>query len=455
MMVGPPSMTPFRIATIYAALFSLSLIVLLFAIYQNSALEVGEQLRDRISEEADRLAEIHKREGTDALVPVLDALIRDSRLNGLYFDLRGPDGSSKVGNLPNTKFVSGWGTVQIYEDPDDARDNDLSEVVIRGMQFDDGSRLIIGGSKERIDDLKEIIWNTSSWVLGVTILLALGGGLWISRITMKRVAVINATSRSIMAGDLSLRLPCNGSGDEIDHLSSSINTMLERIELLMGTMKQVTNDIAHDLRTPLGNLRQRLERARDASATPTHCQDEFDEAVNQVDDIIETFNALLRIGQIDAGHMQRRFKTVNLSDIATRIVDSYIPVSEDKCQCIDAGIEPSIHVQGDPELLSQMLVNLLENAINHCPPRTRIAVDLKLAGDRASLSVSDDGPGVPKDEMNEILRPFYRLEKSRTSDGSGLGLALVDAIARAHGFDMELSDNGPGLRVSFDMPRAA
>jgi signal transduction histidine kinase len=251
-----------------------------------------------------------------------------------------------------------------------------------------------------------------------------------------------------MSGDLTHRLPLNGSGDELDRLSDNINQMIARIEQLMAGMKQVTSDIAHDLRTPLGRLRQKLELARDSECTGIECKAVFELTIAETDGILETFDALLRIGKIDAGAAVRRFAEVDLSEMTARLGESYRPVIEDNTQFLKTSIETGVRVTGDRELLMQMLVNLMENAIRHCNSGTLISLSLSQGDKAALLTIADNGCGVPAEELPKILRPFYRLEQSRSSVGSGLGLALVDAIARLHGVRLDLSDNGPGLKIS-------
>jgi signal transduction histidine kinase len=294
----------------------------------------------------------------------------------------------------------------------------------------------------------------SGWVISLTALLALTGGLIIYRTSMRRVDTITRSSQAIMTGNLTHRLPLNGTGDELDRLSTSINQMLERIEQLLAGMKQVTSDIAHDLRTPLGRLRQKLELASESDQTDSKSKQVFQQAIAETNSILETFDALLRIGKIEAGTAAQHFADVDLSEMVAQFSESYLPVIEDNGQFITASIANGVHVNGDRRLLMQMLVNLLDNAVRHCGSGTRISLALGQDAETVWLTVADNGAGIPPEELPKIIRPFYRLERSRSLGGSGLGLALVNAIVHLHGIRLELADNAPGLKVTLTFAKS-
>jgi signal transduction histidine kinase len=441
----------FRIAGIYSTLFVLSLIVLLAVIYRNATTEFRADLREKIKAETNVLLALPGGQSADALVRDL----ADRRRTDLFYGIENAARQRLAGNLEDAQILAGWSETDIFETPEDRRTGETVSVIVLGTPLADGGLLAIGASDDGADDLAHIILVTSSWVLGLTALLALAGGLIIYRTSMRRVDVIARSSRDIMTGDLAHRLPLQGSGDEVDLLSESINQMLERIEQLMGSMKQVTSDIAHDLRTPLGRLRQNLEIARESEVTIDGCRAAFCRAIEETDGILGTFDALLRIGTIESGGPAKRFTQVDLSDLVAQLSEGYRPVAEDNGQTIETAIEPGIHINGDRELLTQMMVNLVENGIRHCPAGTLISISLTGRSSAIHLIVDDNGTGVAPEELAKILRPFYRLEQSRSSNGSGLGLALVSAIARLHGINLELADNQPGLRVSLGFPAAA
>lgn len=439
--------TAFRIAGLYSVLFVASLIGLLSVIYWKSTTEFEGDLREKIGAETAALLAIHQREGLDALVRVIAQRDR----HDYFYGLQRSTGERLVNDLGAAPLTQGWYQLEVAQKPDDEKADTIT-VKVLGTPLADAAILAVGASDEGVEDLQEIILYTSSWVVGLTAILALTGGLMIYRSSMRRVDTIARSSRDMMVGDLTLRLPLKGTGDEFDRLSGSINQMLGRIEELMATMKQVTSDIAHDLRTPLGRLRQKLELAREGEATIEGCQVAFEQAISETDGILQTFDALLRIGKIDAGGAALRFADVDMSDLVARVSESYRAVIEDNSQTITTEIESAINVSGDRELLTQMLVNLIENAIRHSSG-AQVTLRLFRSADTACLTVADNGAGVPPEEMSKILRPFYRLEQSRSSDGSGLGLALVDAIARLHKVRLQLSDNCPGLKVLLVFPR--
>jgi signal transduction histidine kinase len=265
---------------------------------------------------------------------------------------------------------------------------------------------------------------------------------------------VSRTTHAIVEGDLSNRVPLRGSGDEFDELAGGVNAMLDRIEDLMRSMRQVSNDIAHDLRTPLTRLRQRLEHAHRRN-DPEELHDALSNSIEQVDSILETFSALLRIAQIEAGGLASPPAPVNVSRLLAGIVDDFAPAAEDHGQRIVAKIDSGLTLSADRELLTQMVVNLVDNAIRHSPPGTEISIQAKQLEESFELAVADNGPGIPAHERENVLRPFYRLEASRTTEGSGLGLSLVAAIAKRHHAKLSLIDNAPGLRVAVLFPLAA
>jgi signal transduction histidine kinase len=222
---------------------------------------------------------------------------------------------------------------------------------------------------------------------------------------------------------------------------------------LMEGLRQVSSDIAHDLRTPLTRLRRRLE---DALATPRRNPESdvlIHDAVAQVDEILATFSALLRLAQLEGGAGRQAFRTVDLSELAQRLREAYEPVAEDQGKELTAEIAPNVLIVGDEELLTQLVSNLIENAFAHAPSSSPVVLRVGTREDRALLAVSDCGPGVPAHERQEVLRRFYRLDRSRSTPGAGLGLAMVQAIAQLHAGEVELGDNAPGLIASVWFPR--
>ena len=285
-------------------------------------------------------------------------------------------------------------------------------------------------------------------VLFASLVVASAGGLLLSRSFLRRVDAITGTCRAIMAGRLGDRIPMRGTRNELDRLAATINDMLDRIGALMESLRQVSNDIAHDLRTPLAHLRYRLERVRIEAATAEDYAAAVEGAIVDADELLAMFAALLRIAQIEAGARHAGIDEVDLLPLLVRAGDLYKPVMDDAGHPFRRQLlSPCTPVRGDPQLLLQLFANLLDNAIHHTPAGTPITLTADMDGNRPTVVVADEGPGILPDDRQKVFRRFFRCEQSRTTPGSGLGLALVSAIADLHGADISLRDNAPGLRV--------
>jgi signal transduction histidine kinase len=320
----------------------------------------------------------------------------------------------------------------------------------RGVLLGDGSYLFVGVSDYQLEEVREVVTRTFAVGLAATIILAIAGGIAMSQGVLRRVENVSRASRAIMAGDLGLRMTLRGTEDEFDHLSGSLNAMLDRIQALMLGLQQMSNDIAHDLRTPLTRLRQRLELAQRRETTVEGFRAALDGAIANAEEILETFGALLRIAQIEAGTRRAGFGPVRLDILFTDLVEAYQPVAEEKEQILRGRIEPALNLHGDKELLTLLFANLIENAIRHCPSGSLIEVGAERRGVGIAAWVADNGPGIPAAYHEKVLQRFYRLEASRTMPGNGLGLSAVVAIATLHGAPLVLEDNQPGLRCVLD-----
>jgi len=442
---------PFRIAAYYAGLFALSVALLFGFVYWNSTVELTQQLRTATRHESQTLRQMYRERGWEALRVEVGERARRGAANGPFYALLDRDGRVLAGNIGPLPSFDGW--KQIQRRLPRNQDDDGAYALLLGTRLEEGL-LVVGRSLAPIDELQEVFLSGLGWTLGLTVVLALLGGIAMSRSALRRVETIVAASNDIMEGNLARRLPVSGARDEIDRLAETINRMLDRIQALIEGLRQVSSDIAHDLRTPLGRLRQRLEAVQGETFTAQGCAETLDRAVAEVDAILETFGALLRIAQIESGVRRSRFAVFDFSALVRNMVESFEAVAESRGQRITGHLAPNISLRGDRELLAQALVNLIENAIRHSPAHTAIEVVLADAADGPVLRVSDNGPGIPAAERENVLRRFYRLEKSRTTPGSGLGLALVKAIADLHDARLELADNAPGLRVELYFPKA-
>lgn len=425
---------------------------MLFSIvYWITLTALDQQLSDSVERETQVLSELYRGRDVDRIVRAIQLRVVDLRPPRRYYLLQDASGERIAGNLPPMKPVEGQVILPVsslspnrtarIEDPLDAY-----PVVALGRQLENGGYLLVGENRFRSIKAREAIVRAFSWGIIITVLLAFGGGLVLGVGFLRRIEEINRTARSIMEGDLSKRVPARGGGNEMDQLAINLNAMLDRIQMLMESVKRVSDDIAHDLRTPLSRLRHQLENARSKMAAGE--DEDIEKSITELDAILETFSALLRIAQIEAGARKAAFCSVDIAKIVNTVTEAYVPVAEDLNQTIIAHIERTPTIHGDRELLTQLVANLIENPIRHCPAGVEITVGLRQEAGAAILSVADTGPGIPASEREKVFRRFYRLEASRTTPGNGLGLSIVKAIAELHGASLVLSDNRPGLRIT-------
>lgn len=452
----PPSnflrSTSFRLLALYATIFGASVAILFLIVYWIALAALDQQLFDSVEREKEVLSELYRGGGQDRLVRAIQLRVADLRPPRRYYLLQDKTGERIAGNMfPMKKLVEGTMKLPItalYPNRV-ARKSDQTDVypvVVSGAFLDNGEYLLVGENHYRAQKAQEAIVRAFGWGIAIMVLLAAAGGAALGGGFLRRIESINRTTRSIMDGDLSQRVPTRSGGDEMDQLAVNLNAMLDRIQALMESLKQVSDDIAHDLRTPLSRLRHRLELARENAGADV--EPVIEQSIAELDAILGTFSALLRIGQIESGARRAAFTSVDLGQIVATVAETYAPVAEDRGQTLQAAVGGAVHIHGDRELLTQMVANLIENAISHCPEGTGISVGLVRDATQLELYVADTGPGIPEAEREKVLRRFYRLEASRTTPGSGLGLALVRAVADLHGAALTLSDNRPGLRVA-------
>jgi signal transduction histidine kinase len=314
----------------------------------------------------------------------------------------------------------------------------------------DRSTLVVGDEVRRPDEaMRDILW-VFGCSIAAMVALGLGGGLWLSAQFLRRIDAMRIAAKGMMAGDWSRRIPSSAIDDDLSSLAQTFNRLFDRIEKLMLANKHVSADIAHDLRKPLARTLRRLEAARDGQAPRTDAA--FETAIADIEGVLETFNALLRIGQIEAGARRAAFKPVDLAAIVRDVVEAFRPAAEEEGKILVGRLNTSLPMQGDKDLLSQMVANLVDNALRHTPRGVQIDFAGELAGGAGvRLTVADNGPGVAANEMDSIFKRFYRGESARHTAGTGLGLSLVAAIAELHGLDCSASDNRPGLRIEIVM----
>jgi signal transduction histidine kinase len=441
----------FRLAAFYAVTFGASVLILAVVVYFAATRALDAQIRERVTTEVAGLREEYAAGGASELKRIMQQRQDSRAFSDLEYALYDKSGKRVFGTLPPMPLKAGWAILDAPPDGDEQPGED-ERMAVFIAPLKDNLWLFVGSDINRVSELGTVISDTFGWGLALSLTLAIAGGMIMSILFLRRVDTITRTAEAIIGGDIDRRIPLRGANDDIDRLSATLNRMLDRIAALMDTVGQVTNDIAHDLRTPIGRLRQSLEEARRSAANAEEFRAAMDRAIGETDSILDTFAALLRISQIEAGRRRAGFVELDLSVLVDEVCQAFGPAAEDAGKRFQAKIEPHLRAEGDRELLAQMLVNLIENAIAHTQAGAQIAVSLGAFGGAPVLSVSDNGPGIPADEHGRVFQRFYRLEQSRTSPGNGLGLSLVAAIAELHGVAVSLGDNAPGLTIALEFP---
>ena len=438
----------FRLMLFYAVLFTASAGALFATVYWTATAAMQNDMAAVLRSEAYQLAEIHRVSGLSGLAQQIARRMNFRTRGPIFYLLQAPNGRVVVGNLPGMPPVNG--VIDFVPNPDEPAvepDGERAKLTGFGLTLADGSFLLVAQDAARLTDMQHAIVRAFAWAGGLTLLLGIAGGAFLGSSFLRRIDTITRTSRAIMEGDLSARIPMRGTHDEIDQLVTSLNDMLARIQQLMDGLRQVSSDIAHDLRTPLGRLRQHLEDARERAKTTADYDAATDAAIEEADELLETFSALLRIAQVEAGAQKSAFTDIDLSALARSVGEAYQPAAEDSGHTLDIRIEDGVHLTGDRQLLAQMISNLVENALRHTQAGSIVALALRKAGTGFEIEVADNGPGIPETEHGKVFDRFYRLDRSRSTAGSGLGLALVKAIAGLHGLAIRLLDRHPGLGV--------
>lgn len=449
--------TTFRLAIIYLALFGASVVAVLGFVYWSTTGYIARQTDAALVEEVEELRDLYLRRGAAELTRLVDMRSRDRR-SGLYLLIAGHS-IRLAGNLDvwplTAEAESPWIDFR-YERrpppdfPGSGRDVEpgLKPARALSVQLPGGLRLLVGRDVAEQQAVVANLQDALFWSIGLTLALGLGGGLLVSRNALRRVDAITEATRDIVAGDLSRRLPVGRGGDELDRLSASLNDMFDQIERLMHGMREVSDNVAHDLRTPLNRLRTRLEMTLMEPPSLDRYRDTLIETVEEADRIVATFNSILAIARMESGATSARFEQVDLGALVRDVAELYQPVAEERQLALTHDEGDGVVVQGDPSLLFQALGNLVDNAIKYAPDGGHVTLAAERMSDgRARLVVSDDGPGIPEEERARVLERFVRLDQSRRAPGTGLGLSLVRAVAQLHGAELVLDDARPGLRV--------
>jgi signal transduction histidine kinase len=459
--------TAFRLTLVYLFLFALFAASLLGYFAWNTRRLITEQITTTVNAETGEISDIFGRRGLRGLVFTIEN--RALRPGANLYLVTTPAGQAIAGNVgslaPGVMATSGWSeTAYRRLDEQDTADH---HALVRVTELPGGFRLLIGRDLEERRRLFGIVAKAAQWSVLIVVVLGLGGGIFVARRVLRRIDAMTGTTQRIMAGDLSGRLPVGRSGDELDRLAENLNAMLERIEALMMGLKEVSDNIAHDLKTPLTRLRNRAEEALAKSGTEAEYRSALERTIEESDGLIRTFNALLMIARAESGQARGNMDDFDAAEVAQGIHELYEPLAEDSGMTLHVKTE-SAPLHGNRELISQALANLVENAIKYGKPvsaaqplgadtvanadQREILIEARRAGDQVLLSVSDHGPGIPVADRKHAVERFVRLEASRTQPGSGLGLSLASAVATLHGGDLRFDDAHPGLIVTLAIP---
>jgi signal transduction histidine kinase len=435
-MTSLRSSAAYRIAFTYAAAFAAAVLLLGLAVYLAADLEFRRQRDQAISEEvadlaretdpAELMQEIAGREATRATDSFGYAL----------FDTQG----RRIGGTMDTPRPAAGFSMIVFRDPVEGPDVARAKAV----DLPGGRRLVVGVDSEAIEEIDETILTLFGIAFAVVLVIGGAGALILGRYLQRRLSAISSTANAIVAGDTRHRIPVGPRGDEFDVVALALNTMLDRIDGLMENLRQVSSDVAHDLRTPLLRLRNELEQVGKV-------ENAQERAIELGDELLKLFAAILRIAEVEGGGLEQDFAPVDLSTLAETVCDGFLPAVYDSGRALTWSIVPGMNVLGDRELLAQAMANLLDNAIVHTPPGTAIALSLSQIDGMVSLFVADNGPGVPAADRLRLTRRFFRGEASRTTPGNGLGLSLVAAVTHAHCGKIGI-DDARGLRVMITLP---
>lgn len=437
----------FKLSALYLSLFLASFLAIGTSVYILTCQTLEQQLKTSIEAEANRLKAEYDSGGITELKNEIDELIGFASHSRFEYGVIDINGRLIAGGFHNFKPSEGWQTAEQKLSAKKPEQAEKELLYIRVIALPNNMWLGVGQNGETIQNAGRAIIKAFIAGFGLVIFLGSIGGFYISRTFLNKIQRITTSTEMIIAGDLKHRLPVSKNRDELDKLASVLNLMLDKIVALMENIQQVSNDIAHDLRTPISHLKFRLEDALKRNLSVDHYQERIALAIKEVDSILATFSAMLRISQIESGSRQSGFNTVDLSQIVIFVTDTLHPVAEEQGKSIHANIEQDVLLNGDKELLTQLAFNVLENAILHTPQNTHIKVSLRSLNHKAEMIIADNGTGIAEEEREKVFRRFHRLEQSRTTPGNGLGLSIVAAIVELHGGTITLADNHPGLKV--------
>lgn len=445
----------FRLSIRYAAIFGVSAAVLLAIIYAVTVRLLVNEIDAAIEAESIGIHEVYEARGVDALVRAVAERSEPGGEPGSVYLLLDRHSRALAGNLASwpARTVADGRFFQFEIDDPAPGGKTPHAVRARTFTLRGRYRLLVGRDIAALTRFKGLMARSLGWGLAATMALSLLGGFIMSRIVLRRVNAIALATRSIVRGDLARRMPVGDSGDELDLLATSLNEMLEQIEALMSALRTMADSIAHDLRGPLTRLKTRVELSLLGGKEIESYKKALHEALAEADGILATFNLLLEIAQAEAGPAGTEMHEIELGDLARDVVDLYEPLADEHGLKLEATIEQAC-ILGNHQLLSQAVGNLLDNAIKYTPRGGVVGLSVSARTGGAELAVRDTGPGIPAADRGRVLDRFVRLDTSRSTPGHGLGLSLVASVARLHRAKLTLSDQGPGLCVRLEFPRA-
>jgi signal transduction histidine kinase len=459
--------TVFKVSLAYLMISAIGAGLVLSSVGDNVKMLIDQQIGQTVDADIAGLSEQYAQGGIRRLVQSIKN--RTQRPGADLYLVTTPAGEPIAGNIANLPegVLSHPGLVETTYQPAGSPPAKDRRALARIFALPGGFRLLVGHDLEEGESLRHILGGALLTSLVWLVVIGTLGGLWVARRVLNRVDAINANARSIVAGDLSGRLPLAGTGDELDRLVQNLNAMLERIAELMAGLKQVSDNIAHDLKTPLTRLRGRAEQALQFAKTPEEYRGALEKVIEESDRLIQIFDALLNIARAEAGAGREGMIDFDAGSVTRDVGELYEPAAEERGFSLNINVEPNLFIHGSRELVGQALANLVDNALKYGgdagePGRplddvqTHVSksVDLwaRRVGSAIEISVADHGPGIAEEDRARVFDRFVRLENSRSRPGSGLGLSLAAAVARLHNGGMRIEDNAPGLRVVIKLP---
>jgi signal transduction histidine kinase len=451
--VSPLYSTSARLALGYAALFAASSLLLVGSLWWHTAGYIDRQINGAIAADARQISDQLRDFGLPGAIEAINERVAEAPDSGAIYLLADWQLKPLAGNLRTwpAEAAQKPGSYEIEL----VRDGQLRATRLRTLALPGDLHLLVGRDVENRAELRALIIDGLCWAAATAFLLGIVGAILVRHAVLSRVGMINDTASAIINGDLSQRLPARDTTDAFDRLAETINAMLQQIQQLIERVRNTSNAIAHDLRTPLAELRARLEELLLTRPERETAFEEIHKAVADLDRVIAVFNALLRLAEIDSGVRRSGFRRVELADLATDVAELYAPLTEEKGVIFTVDARSGLAVNGDPHLLAQAVGNLVDNAVKYAPSHGEVSMRIARSEKGCiEISVSDDGPGIPDTEKTRVTTRFYRGHSSAGTSGIGLGLSVVEAVARLHDGDLTLSDNHPGLTASLRLPAA-